>query len=288
MNSGCISKIEQTPTLRQLQQELWEKEKKLQEEIRKREYAEKANKQLLAKFEEHERLAIAGQLAAGIVHDFSNIMAVIVLTTQLLRRSVTLPFPAFRHLETIEQQAKLASGLVQQILGFCRQNIREKKTLNLRPFLTEMVNLLGHILPDNILVELSAGQDEYIVQADPNCIQQVIMNLAINARDSQPNGGSLQINLDRVHTKHNPGSNRVAKEWVRISVQDKGVGIHPDVLSQIFKPFFTTKPAGAGTGLGLTQVKRIIKQHDGYIEVQSEIDKGTNFHLYFPAHITPD
>lgn len=283
MRSICMSKFDSPSTFNQLEQQLWAKECQLQKEIKKRERLERANKELTVKFQEQERLVIVGQLAAGIVHDFNNIMAVIVLVTQILLRTTTFPFPGRRHLKTIEQQAKLANSLIQHILGFCRQAVREKKTLNLRPFFLDLVNLLDHILPDNINVEFMPGQDEYDIYADPSCIEQIMMNLAINARDSQPDGGNLRIKLDRVQLKPKDISGIPAGEWVQITVQDNGTGIHPAVLPKIFEPFFTTKSPGNGTGLGLTQVNRIVREHDGFIDVQSQPGKGTTFRLFFPA-----
>lgn len=278
-----MKNIELPSNLGRLNQELCAKERQLQEEIKKREQAERANEELMTKFQEQERLAIVGQLAAGIVHDFNNIMAVIVLITQILRRTINFPFPGRGHLKTIEQQAKLANTLIQHILGFCRQTMREKKTLNLRAFFIDLTNLLDHILPDNILVEFEPGQDEYDIYADPSCIEQVVMNLAINARDSQPDGGSLSIKLNRVQLDVNHISGIPAGEWIQITIQDSGSGIHPEMLPKIFEPFFTTKPAGKGTGLGLSQVKRIVEEQKGYIEVESKPGMGTTFRLFFPA-----
>lgn len=277
-----MKNIELPSNLGRLNQELCAKERQLQEEIKKREQAERANEELMTKFQEQERLAIVGQLAAGIVHDFNNIMAVIVLITQILRRTINFPFPGRGHLKTIEQQAKLANTLIQHILGFCRQTMREKKTLNLRAFFIDLTNLLDHILPDNILVEFEPGQDEYDIYADPSCIEQVVMNLAINARDSQPDGGSLSIKLNRVQLDVNHISGIPAGEWIQITIQDSGSGIHPEMLPKIFEPFFTTKPAGKGTGLGLSQVKRIVEEQNGYIEVESKPGMGTTFRLFFP------
>lgn len=281
--NNCMENIELPTNIGRLKQELCTKERQLKEEIKKRKQAERANEELMAKFQEQERLALVGQLAVGIVHDFNNIMAVIVLMTQILRRTINFPFPGRRHLKTIEQQAKLANTLIQHILGFCRQTTHEKKTLNLKPFFSDLANLLYHILPDNILVEFKPGKEEYDIYADPSCIEQVMMNLAVNARDSQPDGGTLIIKLDRVQLEAKDVSGVPAGEWIQITIQDNGGGIHPDILPKIFEPFFTTKTAGSGTGLGLTQVKRIVQEQDGFIDVESEPGIGTTFRLFFPA-----
>lgn len=242
-----------------------------------------------------DRLAVVGQLAAGIAHDFNHIMAVIVLYTQTVLRSMPdMPLNTRNRLMTVIQQAKRASDLVQQILDFSRSEAIERRPLDLVPLLKEQVRLLEHTLPKNIRISLSHKAGKYIVNTDPTQIQQIMLNLALNARDAMPQGGELCIRLEQVRVEDRTssalprmilrlGQGAEVSEWVRLTVLDTGTGIPPDVLPHIFEPFFTTKASGRGSGLGLTQVYDIVKQHEGEIEVQSQVGRGTTFAIYLPA-----
>lgn len=245
-------------------------------------------KQIQQRIRQQERLAAVGQLAAGIAHDFNNVMAVIILYVENILRTVKLPPRARERMFTINEQAQRAADLVQQILDFSRQSVLERQVLDLLPFITELVKLLKRTLPEHIQIELIDGGDLYLIQADAARIQQMMMNLAVNARDAMPDGGRLRIQLSRKETKDNlPMANRdmPSGDWVQIQVSDTGQGIHPDAMAHIYEPFFTTKQVGQGTGLGLAQVYGIVQQHDGYIDVESKQGRGTTFTLYFPAII---
>ncbi len=233
-----------------------------------------------------DRLAAVGQLAAGIAHDFNNILAVMTLYTQMALQSPQLPSRAREHLTTVAQQAERAADLIQQILDFGRRSVMEPRPLALVPFLENLVRLLQGALSEAVRVELVYGSDEYTVNADATRLQQVFMNLALNARDAMPEGGTLRIGLERMQVgtgQPPPLPEMPPGEWVRVTVADTGVGIPSDVLPRIFEPFFTTKPLGQGTGLGLAQVYGIVKQHGGYIHVESRMGQGTTFFLYLPA-----
>jgi signal transduction histidine kinase/CheY-like chemotaxis protein len=259
----------------------------LRDVTQEREFEERAQRQ--------ERLAAVGQLAAGIAHDFNNIMAVIVLYTQLAMRALEDPRASVppkksrARLETVTQQAERAADLIRQILNFSRSTVLERQPLDVGPFLKELIKLLQRTLPENIRLKLSIGEtmtaEAYMVDADLTRMQQMIMNLALNARDAMPEGGELHISLDRreIAADGCPVSEMAPGSWVCISVTDTGVGIAPDVLPRIFEPFFTTKPLGQGTGLGLSQVKNIIELHDGHVTVESQLGQGTTFILYLPA-----
>jgi two-component system cell cycle sensor histidine kinase/response regulator CckA len=201
-----------------------------------------------------------------------------------------------RRLRTVEHQAKRAGDLIQQILDFSRRSVFERTPVDLLPLLKEHVELLGRTLPESVEISLvsqaaSSGcedQSEYMVFADPTRIQQVIMNLALNARDAMPSGGDLRIELGRLRIEEArdapiPGMEEGAEAWVSIRVTDNGEGVSPEALPHIFEPFFTTKAAGGGTGLGLAQVYGIVKQHEGHIDVSSEPGRGTTFTIYLPA-----
>jgi PAS domain S-box-containing protein len=236
--------------------------------------------------QQQDRLAAVGQLAAGIAHDFNNIMATIVLYAQMVSRAQGLSTRDQERMETIKQQADNATSLIRQILDFGRRGVLERHPTDLLVLLKEQVKLLKHTLPESIEIDLTCGRDEYTVDADPTRLQQVIMNLAVNARDAMADGGRLQIGLERVRDDDRKRAllpEIEAGEWVRLTVRDTGAGIPPDVLPHIFEPFFTTKPSGEGTGLGLAQVHGIVAQHDGHVDVESRPGHGTAFNIYLPA-----
>ncbi|MBN1319055.1 MAG: response regulator [Anaerolineales bacterium] len=239
--------------------------------------------------QQQERLAAIGQLAAGIAHDFNNIMAVVLLYSQMISRSANLPARVRERISTIIQQTKRASDLIQQILDFSRRAILDLHPIDLVPFLSDQVQLLRRTLPEIIEVRFIHQPSQFRVRIDPVRIQQAIMNLAFNARDAMPEGGFFDISMERIRVdacdrgilaEIPPG------EWVQIKVEDSGTGITSDVLPHIFEPFYTTKAPGKGSGLGLSQVHGIVKQHGGFIDVASEVGRGTTFTLFFPLLIS--
>jgi two-component system cell cycle sensor histidine kinase/response regulator CckA len=241
--------------------------------------------------QQQERLAAVGQLAAGIAHDFNNIMATIVLYAQMTARAKEVSDVVRQRMETIDDQAAHASRLIQQILDFSRQAVLERCPLDLGILVKEHAGLLRRTLPESIDVELvlrpaDRGGDDYTVLADPTRMQQMVTNLALNARDAMPEGGNLRIELERLEVRL--GESPVlpemeAGDWVVVTVLDTGMGISTDVMPRIFEPFFTTK-APLGSGLGLAQVHGIVGQHKGRITVDTEVGKGTTFTIYLPAY----
>ncbi len=233
-----------------------------------------------------ERLAVVGQLAAGNAHDFNNIMATITLYSDLLARETALSAVGQQRAQTVQQQAHRAADLIGQLLDFSRWSVMEKRTLPLLPFLKEFVNLLARILPENITLALEYDATDYLIAADPTRMQQVLMNLALNARDAMPGGGELRFAVSRLTIgagEPAPFPDMAPGAWLRIVVADTRRGISPDRLPRIFEPFFTTKRPGEGTGLGLSQVYGIVSQHGGRVHVASQVGAGTQFTLYFPA-----
>lgn len=232
-----------------------------------------------------QRLATVGQLAAGIAHDFNNIMAVITLYCGTLKHNPASPnFKTY--LDTMIQQAQYASNLIEQILDFSRRSVMERSPLDLLPFVKEAGRLLERILPGNIRVQITQTAPPFVVHADPTRLQQVLMNLAVNARDAMPKGGKLGLDLAHLTLEPDdrpPLPGMAAGQWVMLAVADTGMGIPPELLLHIFEPFFTTKRPGEGTGLGLAQVYGIIKQHEGEIGVESRPGEGTTFTIYLPA-----
>ncbi len=247
-------------------------------------------RQVRGQLQQQERLAAVGQLAAGIAHDFNNIMGIILLQARLAARSENLSDQDQERLATISQQVHHAARLIQQILDFSRQAALERQPLDLLPLLKEQIKLLERTLPEHIEIRFVYGRGEYTVNADPTRMQQMVMNLAVNARDAMPEGGVLRIALERVTVE--PGASPLAPElaageWIRLTVADSGAGIPPQALSHIFEPFYTTKAPGKGSGLGLAQVHGIVGQHEGRIEVQTQMGAGTTFTVYLPALPAP-
>jgi two-component system cell cycle sensor histidine kinase/response regulator CckA len=241
------------------------------------------------RIQQQERLVAVGQLAAGIAHDFNNIMAVITLYAGMSLRTPGLPGKVYEHFETINQQAKRASALIQQILDFSRRAVLERGPIDMLVFLKEQIELLRRTLPESIKIDMSYGEDECVIRADPTRMQQAIVNLATNARDAMPEGGQLHLGLERVRIEDRdsaPLPEMGIGDWVRVTVTDTGAGIAPHAMEHIFEPFFTTKSPAEGTGLGLAQVYGIIRQHDGYIDVSTKVGEGTTFTLYLPALLT--
>ncbi len=241
--------------------------------------------EITQRMHQQERLIAVGQLAAGIAHDFNNIMTVITLYTHLMLKTPDLSDRLQERLNVVAQQALRASALIEQILDFSRSTVLEKHPLDLLPFLKEFIKLLKRTLPEHIEITLTYGLDQYMVNADPTRMQQVLMNLAFNARDAMPQGGKLRVSLEYAHfetpeklpvPEMSPGS------WIKIAVSDTGVGIPPDIQPKIFDPFFTTKEGGEGTGLGLAQAFGIMKLHEGEIVMESEVGQGATFTLYLP------
>lgn len=243
-------------------------------------------RQIERRIAEQERLATVGQLAAGIAHDFNNILSSIILYAEITSQSPTVSEQDRERVEVIYRQAMNASELIRQILDFSRASALEKQPLSLRPLVKEQVKIFERTLGDNIHIQVAGMERRCVVYADPMRIQQVMMNLAVNARDAMPEGGTLTIGLDLLNLPSNappPLPEMKPGQWVRLTFSDTGVGIKSKHLPHIFEPFYTTKERGRGTGLGLAQVYGIVRQHEGYIEVKSEPGKGSVFTIYLPV-----
>ncbi len=236
--------------------------------------------------QQRERLAAVGQLAAGIAHDFNNIMATIVLYAQMTERTQGISDRIRERMHTINQQAQHATNLIRQILDFSRRSVIERRPMDLLPFLNEQVKMLKRTLPENIAITLGYQPYEYLINADPTSIQQMVMNLVVNARDAMLDGGALQIELDKIYIESRnqaPLPRMNTGEWIRLGITDNGTGMTEEVRRHLFEPFFTTKAPGQGNGLGLAQVHGIVGSHEGHIAVESQPGVGTTFKLYFPA-----
>jgi two-component system cell cycle sensor histidine kinase/response regulator CckA len=236
-------------------------------------------------FRQAQKMESIGQLAGGVAHDFNNILTVIQGHASLLLSNSSLDAEAQESAGEISLAAERAANLTRQLLTFSRRQVIQLRELNLDDVIDAVIKMLGRILGAHISLKFTRSVLPPIL-ADAGMMEQILMNLAVNARDAMPKGGTLTIGtrteaIDELFVKQNPEAH--AGPAVCLSVGDNGCGIPSENLSKIFEPFFTTKEVGKGTGLGLATVYGIVKQHRGWITVQSELDKGTTFKIYFPA-----
>jgi PAS domain S-box-containing protein len=233
-----------------------------------------------------QKMEAMGQLAAGVAHDFNNILTVVQGYTSLLVESKSSDADELKHLQTIALAADRAAKLVRQLLTFSRKQFMEIRPLNIRITLSSVSDMLARLVGEHIKVEVTVPPDLPTVHADAAMMEQMLINLAVNARDAMPGGGTLvlsaaNVDVDAAHAERCPEAR--AGSFLCLSVADNGCGIQPDVLPRIFEPFFTTKGIGKGTGLGLATVYGIVKQHQGWIEVESQPGCGCTFRIYIPS-----
>jgi PAS domain S-box-containing protein len=232
-----------------------------------------------------QRMESLGILAGGIAHDLNNILTPIMLSIDVLK-SMTPDAHQKSILETIEISARRGSDIVQQVLSFARGMEGQRIVIQPKYLLKDIEHIVNDTFPKDIRIELALPHDTWSILGDPTQVQQILLNLCVNARDAMPNGGTLTIKTENcVADEHYVAMNHQAKlgSYVAISVTDVGVGIPGDIIDSIFEPFFTTKEVGKGTGLGLSSVKAIVKNHGGFINVYSEIGRGSTFKVYLPA-----
>lgn len=235
---------------------------------------------------EVQKLEAIGRLAGGVAHDFNNVLAAIVMQAELAAETPGLPESVKEDLQAIRSAAERAAGLTRQLLLFGRRQAMQPRPLDINEAVTNLSRFLQRLLGEDVRLQLDLSPGSLVTYGDPAMFDQVLLNLAINARDAMPQGGRLRIQtatevLDEAKAGTIPDV--TPGPYVRISVSDEGVGIAPDVLPRIFEPFFTTKEVGKGTGLGLSTVFGIVRQHRGWIEVDSKPGKGSTFHVFLPA-----
>jgi two-component system, cell cycle sensor histidine kinase and response regulator CckA len=235
-----------------------------------------------------QKMEAIGRLSGGIAHDFNNLLGVIIGYSGVLKKSLDKSQPSYEHAMEIEKAGKRAASLTRQLLAFSRQQVLTPSVLNLNSLVSDMEKMLPRLLGEDVNVSLSLGPELGNVKADQSQVEQVIMNLAVNARDAMPSGGKLQIQtanveLDHAYTRDHPGSK--AGSYVMLAIADTGTGMNPETIAHIFEPFFTTKGVGEGTGLGLATVYGIVKQSNGYIWVDSTPGKGSTFQIYLPRNV---
>lgn len=232
-----------------------------------------------------QRLESVGTLASGLLHDLNNILTPIILAVPFLKEKL-IDETSKDVLRTLETSAKRGEGVVRQLMSFVRGVQGERMLLNLKHLIWELLNFISETFPPMIKVRKHCPKGIWPVMGDATQLYQVLINLAINARDAMPNGGTLSIELQNLILNEQEAAmhlDATADAYVVLSVKDTGIGIPPEIIHRIFDPFFTTKEPGKGTGLGLSSVMTIVKSHGGFIDVHSEVGKGTEFKVYLPA-----
>ena len=242
-------------------------------------------RKLQAQFVEAQKMEVVGQLAGGVAHDFNNILSIIVGYNSLIEADLEPDSPLLTFTEQIQLSADRATGLTRQLLVFSRKQKVQPVVLDLNDTVKDLEKMLRRLVDENIEIKFVPGKQAGRIKADPGYIWQVLMNLVINARDAMPNGGQLTIatknvmldgDYARTHTGVIPGN------YVMMSIGDTGTGMTDEVKARLFEAFFTTKPAGKGTGLGLATCQTIVQQSGGSIDVDSRVGRGTTFKIYFP------
>ncbi|HWZ96800.1 MAG TPA: ATP-binding protein [Candidatus Dormibacteraeota bacterium] len=247
-------------------------------------------KYLEEQLRQSQKMETIGRLAGGVAHDFNNLLTVIKGHSDLVMDNYPNDAPLRTRISHINRAAGRAASLTHQLLAFSRQQVLQPKPLNLNALVSESGKMLARLIGENIEISLSAAAGLGTVLADPGQIEQVILNLVVNARDAMPSGGKLSIvtanvELDEEFAKAHVGAR--AGQYVLLSVTDTGIGMGEETLVHIFEPFYTTKELGKGTGLGLSMVYGIVKQSNGYIGVTSRLGKGTTFSVYLPRIDAP-
>jgi two-component system cell cycle sensor histidine kinase/response regulator CckA len=232
-----------------------------------------------------QKVEAIGRLAGGIAHDFNNLLTIIAGYSQFLLSSLDPQTPAYQDVDEIRKAAKRAAALTQQLLAFSRKQARQPIALDINEVVAGLTRMLQRLLGENVRLDTALAPVPVMIMEDPVQIEQVIMNLAVNARDAMPKGGVLTLETasvevdqaySRTHLAARPG------RYVRLLVRDTGIGMDEKTLARCFEPFFTTKPTGQGTGLGLATVYGIVKQSEGAVEIKSQVGKGTTVMIYLP------
>lgn len=243
---------------------------------------------LEAQFAQAQKMQAVGELAGGVAHDFNNVLQGILGYADLLLVNHRPTDPSFNDIMEIKQNANRAAGLVRHLLAFSRRQTLRPSVFQFTEVLSDATALLKRLIGERIDLSFKHGRDLWQVMADPTQFEQVIVNLAMNARDAMPNGGRLSISTRNVGEGERDafGDKSIPKaDYVLIEVQDSGTGMQPDVLEKIFEPFFTTKEVGKGTGLGLSMVYGFVKQSGGFIFCESTLGEGTTFRILLPRHL---
>jgi two-component system, cell cycle sensor histidine kinase and response regulator CckA len=254
-------------------------------DVTERKQLEADHARMEAQLRQAQKLEAIGQVAGGVAHDFNNLLTVQVGSLAMLGEIEGLPAEARTLLGEIEKSAQAAAMLTRQLLAFSRRQVLQVKCLDLNDVVGDFLGMLRRVLREDVRLDLQPSSRPLWLDADSGMLEQVVMNLAVNARDAMPAGGRLTLTCDAVQV--GPGHDALPGPFVRLTVADTGQGMDEATQSHIFEPFFTTKPAGRGTGLGLATIYGIVKQHGGFIEVETRVGEGTAFLVHFPAAAGP-
>jgi two-component system cell cycle sensor histidine kinase/response regulator CckA len=254
-------------------------------DLSERKRAEEERLHLEERLRQAQKMEAVGQLAGGVAHDFNNILTAMLMSVSLLQRRRDLDAKVRESLRELEHECDRATDLTRQLLVFGRRSVAQFQRVDLNDLLGEFQKLLDRLLGEHIILEFAGGLGLPCVEADPGMLQQVVVNLAVNARDAMPAGGRLRLRTTaaefagqaQTHPGVQPG------RFVCLSVSDTGFGMDEATLERIFEPFFTTKEVGKGTGLGLATVHGIVEQHHGWVEVESVVGRGSTFRVFLPA-----
>ncbi len=243
-------------------------------------------KRLETQLRQAQKMEAIGRLAGGIAHDFNNLLTVIIGYASLIEEKAKVSKPIDRDLEGIQAASRKATTLTKQLLAFSKRQILNPVVVNMNDLVRDLEKMLRRLLTEDILLTLYTGATSPLVLVDPSQVEQSLINLVLNARDSMPKGGRLVIecrNVDLEEALPAAAGDIPPGSYVRLSVTDSGVGIEPELLAKIFEPFFTTKSPDKGTGLGLSTVFGIVDQSHGFVQVESEVGKGSSFSIYLPT-----
>jgi len=247
-----------------------------------------AQRELENKVTQQQKMELVGQLAGGIAHDFNNVLSAIMMATDFLLNAHKPTDPSFGDIMQIKQNANRAASLVRHLLAFSRKQTLRPQVLDIGEALSDLTMLLRRLIGEKVALDVVHGRDLWPVKVDISQFEQVVVNLAVNARDAMPNGGRLTVRTTNVTAQESARFNAKgmpAADYVLVEVADTGVGIPPNIIGKIFEPFFSTKEVGKGTGLGLSTVYGIIKQTGGFVYVDSVEHKGTVFRIFLPRHV---
>jgi two-component system cell cycle sensor histidine kinase/response regulator CckA len=248
-----------------------------------------AQRELENKVIQQQKMEQVAQLAGGIAHDFNNVLSAIIMATDFLLNAHKPTDPSFGDIMQIKQNANRAASLVRHLLAFSRKQTLRPQVLDLREVLSDLNILLRRLIGEKVTLDVVHGRDLWPVKADLSQFEQVIVNLAVNARDAMPDGGKLHVRTGNVTARdcerYQNTKGMPAADYVLVEVADTGTGIPEAIVGKIFDPFFSTKEVGKGTGLGLSTVYGIIKQTGGFVYVESALHKGTTFRIFLPRHI---
>ncbi|MEP6618012.1 MAG: ATP-binding protein [bacterium] len=261
---------------------------RLEGEIKERERAQDALGRSEEQLRQSQKMEAVGRLAGGIAHDFNNLLTAINGYADFLLTDIDRADPRRDDVREIKKAATRAGALTKQLLSFSRRQIRQPRCLDLNAVLTDLEKMLRRVIGEDVTIDWQPSERLGTVKADPSDIEQVLMNLVVNARDAMPNGGTITVTTSTVSFERGAAHLRLAAgRYVRLSVSDNGMGMDPATRARIFEPFFTTKGPGKGTGLGLSTVYAIVETLHGGVDVDSEIGSGTTFTVYLPQHEEP-